>query len=366
MDYRDRILSMAKIAPVLPVQVAKALNTNSLFASAMLSELASKDLLKVSNLKMGSSPLYYIPELGAQLQNYTDRLNEKDKKAYDLLKEKKVLREDTLDPLTRVSIKSIKDFSRPLEVTLNDKKEIFWKWYLLLDSEAEVIIKQILNIEAPKLPEPKVVQEQAQEPVQQAVEQQIQPADALKSDRPKRAARQKKLVEAPAEEKELVREIQKKAPVQQKRERIEKEKIEKITETKVKEEKQAFVAEMPSAIKAAAESYVPGFDSSDPFLRQLMRFFQKNNIKVLEQKTVKKKTDYEFIVELNSVVGSLTYFCKAKNKKRVSEADLSSAFVQGQLKKLPVLVIAPGELTKQAQEIAKELKGIAVKMLDGS
>lgn len=361
MDYRDRILSMAKIAPVLPVQVAKALNTNSLFASAMLSELASKDLLKVSNLKMGSSPLYYIPELGAQLQNYTDRLNEKDKKAYDLLKEKKVLREDALDPLTRVSIKSIKDFSRPLEVTLNDKKEIFWKWYLLLDSEAEVIIKQILNIEAPKLPELKVVQEQIQEHVQQAVEQQIQPADALKSDRPKHAARQKKLVEAPAEEKELVKEIQKKAPAQQKRERIE-----KSAETKGKEEKPVFIAEMSSVIKAVAEAYVPSSDASDPFLGRLLKFFQKNNIKVLEQKAVKKKTDYEFIVELNSVVGSLTYFCKAKNKKRVSEADLSSAFVQGQLKKLPVLVIAPGELTRQAQDLAKELKGIAVKVLDGS
>lgn len=366
MEYRDKILSMAKIAPVLPVQVAKALNTNSLFASAMLSELVSKDLLKVSNLTMGSSPLYYLPELGGQLQGYADRLNAKDKKAYDLLKEKKVLREDALDPLTRVSIKSIKDFSRPLEVTLNDKKEIFWKWYLLPDSEAEVIIKQILNIEAPKTVEPKVVQEQIQAPVQQpALQQQAQPAAALKEEKPKRAARQRKLVEAPAE-KEIIREIQKKAPAQQKRERIEKEKIEKREETKAKEEKPAFIAETSSAIKAAAESYVPSVDTSDPFLRQLMKFFQKNNIKVLEQKTVKKKTDYEFIVELNSVVGSLTYFCKAKNKKRVSEADLSSAFVQGQLKKLPVLVIAPGELTKQAQEIAKELKGIAVKMLDGS
>ena len=172
MEYRDKIISMAKIAPVLPVQVAKALNTNSLFASAMLSELVSKDLLKVSNLTMGSSPLYYIPELGEQLQNYADRLNAKDKKAYDFLKEKKVLRENALDPLTRVSIKSIKDFSRPLEVTLNDQKEIFWKWYLLSDADAETIIKQMLNIEAPKLPEPKIIQEPAQASVQQAVEQQ--------------------------------------------------------------------------------------------------------------------------------------------------------------------------------------------------
>ena len=94
-----------------------------------------------------------------------------------------------------------------------------------------------------------------------------------------------------------------------------------------------------------------------------MKFFQKNSITVIEQTVIRKKSDYEFIIELNSAVGSLTYFCKAKNKKRVSEGDLSSAFVQGQIKKLPVILLAPGELTKQAKEIAKELKGVAVKKL---
>ena len=37
VDHRDRILAMARNAPLLPAQVAKALKTNTLLASAMLS-----------------------------------------------------------------------------------------------------------------------------------------------------------------------------------------------------------------------------------------------------------------------------------------------------------------------------------------
>ncbi len=362
MEYRDRILGMAKVSPLLPVQVAKALNTNSLFASAMLSELTSKGLLKVSNLKLGSSPLYYLPEFSGQLQAYADKLNVKDKATYDLLKEKKVLREKELDPLTRVSVKSIKDFSRPLEVTFNEQREIFWKWFLLSDQDAEIIIKQLLNIEAPKQEEQKI-----QETVAQKALPAVNTVEHMHAERSKRISRQKKLVEQQV--KEPVAGIQKDTPKkivprkEKDAEPVREDLFAAVENTAgIKDIKDNICA---GAAQEQAVSFVPA-DSSDVFLKQLLSFFQKNSIRVIEQKVIKKKADYEFIVELNSVVGSLTYFCKAKNKKRVSEGDLSSAFVQGQLKKLPVLVITPGELTKQAQEIAKVLKGVAVKMLDGS
>ena len=74
--------------------------------------------------------------------------------------------------------------------------------------------------------------------------------------------------------------------------------------------------------------------------------------------------DLDLIVEVPSAVGSLTYYCKAKNKKRISDSDLSSAFVQGQLKKLPVLFLTKGELTKKAREmLSKEFKNIKIKKI---
>ena len=44
------------------------------------------------------------------------------------------------------------------------------------------------------------------------------------------------------------------------------------------------------------------------------------------------------------------------NKKRISDSDLSNAYVKGQLKRLPVLILSSGELSAKAQQmIGKEL-----------
>ncbi len=119
-DYRDKILALVKIHPVQPTFVAKVLNTDSMLASAMLGEMASKGALKISNLKIGSSPLYYLPDSAHQLQQYTHALNDKDRQAYELLKQKEVLQDTTLEPLTRVSMRALKDFAIPLEVNYNN------------------------------------------------------------------------------------------------------------------------------------------------------------------------------------------------------------------------------------------------------
>jgi len=56
-------------------------------------------------------------------------------------------------------------------------------------------------------------------------------------------------------------------------------------------------------------------------------------------------------------VGDLSFFCKAKIKKAVNDADLSAAVIQGQLKKLPTLFLTTGELTKKAKGLMEtELK----------
>ena len=74
MADRDEILRIIRQkGPVLPVQIAKELKTSILFASAMLSELVSAHLLKVSTVKIGGSPLYYIPEHASRLQEFLSR-----------------------------------------------------------------------------------------------------------------------------------------------------------------------------------------------------------------------------------------------------------------------------------------------------
>ena len=70
MNEEEQILAMADTKPVLPMQVAKIIGKDSLVASAFLSSLVSKGKLVVSALKVGSSPLYLLPNKKNQLLNY--------------------------------------------------------------------------------------------------------------------------------------------------------------------------------------------------------------------------------------------------------------------------------------------------------
>ncbi len=127
--------------PVLPYEIAKLLNTNILFASAHLSELASKGLVKISHLKVGGSPLYYLPGQEHMLQKYADKLHEKERRAFEQLKKEMVLKDASLLPVVRFALRQIKDFARPFELEVNGRKELFWCWYLSPKDTITQIIK---------------------------------------------------------------------------------------------------------------------------------------------------------------------------------------------------------------------------------
>ncbi len=96
------------------------------------------------------------------------------------------------------------------------------------------------------------------------------------------------------------------------------------------------------------------------FWQQTQTFLTKNNIMLTEQTTIKKKLEFDLIIELPSPVGKLSYYCKARNKKKITEGDISAAYVQGQIKKLPVIYLTNGELDKQAKQVLAQLKGITI------
>ncbi|MEK6984664.1 MAG: hypothetical protein AABX33_08880 [Nanoarchaeota archaeon] len=296
METRDKILEFIKLkGPVLPVQIAKEIGSNILMASAHLAELTASKRLKISSIKVGGSPLYYLSGQEAMLQKFVGNMNDKEKKAFDLLSQNKVLRDSEQEPVIRVSLREIKDFAVPLNVNHNNNREIFWKWYLTHNEEAELIIKKSLQI--PEKPVENRLEEQAVERVTEVQQQELKPQEIQKGINPKKESRK----------------------------------------------------------------YKPR-EKEDDFFRDIIKFFEKNKIKVVNSEVIKRNSEIEFIVEVPSVVGDLQYYCKARNKKRISDYDLSQAYVKGQLKRLPVLVLSPGELTAKAQEIiGKELSNLTFK-----
>jgi len=275
--------------------------------------------MKISAIKVGGSPLYYLAGQEAMLLKYTSNLNDKELKALDLLKENKILRDSEQAPVIRVALREIKDFAMPLNVKYSDTSEIFWKWFLVSDEEAGKIIKSKLD----------VVEKEGKIDVKEDAK--IQPQAEIKKD-----AQQK---EIPSEKKAEEKPMEK---VQQQL----KETMEKTLQEKAK------IRKLKESLK------------EDEFMKNIMKFFEKNKISIINTEIIKKNLEVDFVIEIPSVMGNLQYYCKAKNKKRISDSDLSNAYVKGQFKKLPVIVLSPGELSAKANEmIKKELNNLTFKQV---
>ena len=148
---KDRILSLINMrGPSLPVQIARAIGLEPLFASAFLSELYAEGRIKLSNLRVGSSPLYYIPGQEQMLEKFMEYLNQREKEAFQILKKENLLEDEKLSPVIRVALRTIKDFAIPVRIRIKDNPKLFWKYFLVQDSELEPLI---LNL-YPKPKEP--------------------------------------------------------------------------------------------------------------------------------------------------------------------------------------------------------------------
>ena len=313
MGKNEEILNIVKLkGPILPVQVSKQVNDNILMTSARLSELLTNKQIKISHLKVGGSPLYYVTGQETKLQDYSDNIGGKEKEDYELLKEKKILRDTKLEPAIRVALRQIKDFALGLQVNYENKIELFWKWYSIPVEEAQNSIKQILTKKEEVVQE-NIINEETQTTIQEPDET------------PKETPRQE-----PFSKPEIKREI---SPI---KENIkEKPKHETIKKEDIKQEQK------PKKKKIDKEL----------LLKQSNSFFDKNKIIVKETNEVKKNLEMDFVVELETTIGNVKYFCKSKNKKRIGDGDLGSALVQAQAKGLPLLFLTKGELTKAAKEM---------------
>jgi len=137
--------------------------------------------------------------------------------------------------------------------------------------------------------------------------------------------------------------------IEEKKKEIFVEKKEKKEEVKEKRE----IKKREKTIKKE-ESKINEID----FYNSLKHYFASRNMKVYEEKIIKKNKEINFVAEVPSQIGLLKYFVKCKNKKSISDADLSLAFGEGQQKKIPVLFLSNGKLSKKAiKYIEDNLKG---------
>lgn len=286
---------MRQKGPTIPNEIRMALGEGDTFTiGAVLSEMTSKGKVKITSVKKGGSPYYYLVGQEHLLERVSSSLNEKDLRAMQLLKGRKILYDKDLDPLMRVALRQIKDFSKTIEVNHQGEQKLFFKYYLTPASEAENMIKEFLGIKKPV------------EPVVEKI-----PLEVV-IEKPKIA---EKIIEPP---KIINREIQEK------------------------------IIEKPTG----------------EFEEEIHSYFKKKGISILEKDIIRRQTEIDFIIKIPSPAGDLTYYCKARNKQKLNDKDLSAAYVESQEKKLPVLFLITGELTKKATEMLQtKFRSITVNQL---
>ncbi|MBW3017687.1 hypothetical protein KY325_00845 [Candidatus Woesearchaeota archaeon] len=346
---REKILSLVKLkGPVLPREISKDLGLDSLFAAAHLSELVDQKKMRLSNAKIGGSPIYYLEGQEAKLIRLVEYLNEKDRRAHDLLQEKKIVEDKELNPLFQVAMRNIKDFAVPLRV---NKTELFWKYFLVPDQEAIGLIKEVL-----------MARQQKQSPAQPVQVPETKPVAVAEPVAEKQKIEIAKPVVQEKIEKPVIKIKEEKEKPKPKKARIEKKKTEPVLE------KQKEMGDFePGKNKDGAVDSAKGKEKSidDEFYNQIEDFCDKKNIKILSAEIIRKGKEIELKLLVPSVIGNVEYFAKAKNKKKSNDGDLSTTYIKAQSKNMPALYLTPGDVSKKAMEmIGIEFKQLIVKKLE--
>lgn len=312
MIDKEQVLQMVKMKGfVVPSDLVRQFHVDTFIMGAVLSDLVHDKKLGVSTVKMGSSPVYYAPEQKEKLLDLVKYLNEKDKATFSLLQKQKVLSDTEQTPLVRVSLRTLKDYAKPIEVTANGETKLFWKWYLATDEEVHTTLKGLF----------------VPQPVQSPAAPSVQPSLPV--------VEKEKLVVSP-----LVLETA--APL--------KKKI-----PKARPERQARLAKLSEvlvpiapATLVAAVTPVPQ-EPLDPFSQTVQQFLQQKGITLINYHVL-KKGEGEGLIDIPTPVGSVRYFFRAKQKKKCTEGDVATTYLAAQMKKYPALLLTPGEIPKKVTQ----------------
>lgn len=323
-EIKTKIMSFLRFrGPSLPVHVAKEANLSLLFASAFLSELLSEKEIKISNMRIGGSPLYFVPGQEHMLERFSNSINGKEKEALLLLKEKGILREEELDPAIRVAVKSLRDFAFPLTVNLPNKQVTFWRYISFAEEEAKKRIEEVFEREKSK----------EQKKIEAEIKKEIAQEETKKQEEIKK---EMSLIKEEITRQEPEKKEKKHKDIEEKIEK-KKEELKKLEEIKIENEK--------PLLELKPEKKIP--DSE--FILKIREYLSGSDMKILEE-IEKKKKDFVARVKINSDLGEIEFLCIAKDKKNINDSDLTLALEKARGLKKPAFFITNGELNKKGKE----------------
>ena len=309
--YEKIIGVLREKGPSLPINLAKALSISSLFISAFLSELTNQKRIKVSSLKVGGSPLYYLDGQHEKLEDYHKYLHPREAEAYLLLREHRVLKDRDQDPVVRVALRAIKDFS----IGFRNNEEVYWRYFNIGQNEVDEILNgskgEIKLKEKEVIPEKEVIQEEEADSNEETISE-------------TEIVSEKELV---IDEEEVVKPEREVRPIEVK------------LDNKFNN---------PLIIEGTKKKEKP----KSEFAQKVIDFIDDRGLNIIEEKDHKAK-EYNCIVEIKSELGTINFFTQAKDKKTITEGDFKKLLSRAQSIPLPAFMIYTGEISKKAKDYLK-------------
>ncbi len=297
LQVKDRILYYLKTkGPSLPIHISKAIGYNLLFSSAFISEMLSEKSVKMSHMRIGSSPLYFLDGQESMLENFAEHLKSKEREAFNLLKEKKFLKDSEQEPAIRVALRAIRDFAIPF----THNEEGYWKYFTASDDELGIKPVAIeMKITALEKPVEETVVERPQVAIAEIVE--------IKNG-------------------EVEREH------------------ESILETEIKAPK----------VKSRVKKREPRKSKQDEkFLEKVKEFLSKSSVEIINVEGF-KNDEISLIVKIKGEEQLLV----AYKKKKISDADIVKAAKKAEKLKMKYSILSPGELPKKISDLIEAVQNI--------
>ena len=304
LELNEKILSiLRRRGPSLPVHVAKETGLSILFAAAFLSELVADKKVRYSDMKVGSSPMYFLNEHAYMLERFGNHLKSKEKDAFNLLREKKFLKDEEQSPQIRVALRAIKDFAVPF----SREGHIFWRYYIVPESEfkPEVIELPIKVKEEPVAPRIHVVKTEEKLP-----------------------------------------EIKLEKPIEIK--------IEKIKEAKKEIQKELNIFDKHKKARAKKAVKKKKLKIDDNFFNKVKEWVLKNSMEIVDIQNFNKNE-----LHLKIKKDGKEHLLVAYNKKRLTDSDLIKANKKAKDLGLGYAILSFGELQKKMSDIIDAARNLS-------
>lgn len=356
---REKILSILRMkGPTIPVYISQEIGTSMLFTSAFLSELLSDKLIKISNMRVGNSPIYFIAGQEPQLEKFSHYLKSKEKEAFLLLQERKFLKDSEQSPAIRVALRSIKDFA----FHFRKNNEIFWRYLTTSESEFKQEITPIEEhkyVEAKPKPFDKKEREIGEKIIKDINIEEIEEIRKDKEKLEKKEEIEKEIEEEIKEDEEYIAlPLPEKVKEEKKELKKEEEKLEEIVEETTKREKTKTTKEKISKPKTKAKTEKtqkkPNVKKQDDkFFDKIKEFLSKETIEIVNIESFNKN---EILLRIKSE--GTEKLLVAYNKKKILDTDIINANKKASNLNLKYIILSMGEPSKKLSNLIESAQNL--------